>query len=56
MDDKKRKPIAILQFVNKTDFKHIEQYDLVSCLSASLTQFSFMPTFAIYLFRTKSLR
>ena len=29
-DDSKRKPIAIIQFVNKTDFKQIEQYDLVS--------------------------
>lgn len=28
MNDKKRKPIAILQFVNKHDFKHIDSYDL----------------------------
>ena len=33
MDDKKRKPIAIFQFVNKLDFKHIEQYDIVSKLT-----------------------
>ena len=25
-----RKPIAILQFINKTDFKQIDDYDLVS--------------------------
>lgn len=28
--DKSRRPIAILQFVNKLDFKLIDQHDVVS--------------------------